>query len=202
MKTHVKDRMLPSSHVEVQSFMRSSDQGKVRKVKGGKWQAKHAAVRSAGLRPCSRVPAMPLRSARELEVWQLACARGGGSADIIVDLTQGIDRIHPRSDGVCPTIAPRGCLRFGVLGRPILACEELFLHGVPLHRVSVPWSISDVALGRLGGNTMRLHCVGFVMLVGPMMLRDIRPASMEPPPGRTKIVCINAASSPKRRRLA
>jgi len=96
VKTHIKDRMLPNSHVEVQNFMRSSDQGKVRKVKGGRWQAKHAAVRSAGLRPCSRVPAMLVRSARELEVWQLACASGGGSADIIVDVTQGIDSIQER----------------------------------------------------------------------------------------------------------
>ena len=40
------------------------------------------------------------------------------------------------------------------------------LHGFPVHRMRIPVSIDDVALARLGGNTMHLKPVGLPVSLG------------------------------------
>ena len=51
-------------------------------------------------------------------------------------------------------------------GRPVAPIEKLILHGSPVHRMKIPASIDDVALARLGGNTMHLKSVGLAVLLG------------------------------------
>ena len=123
---------------------------------------------------------------------------GRSAADVIVDVTQSIDRVHPRTDGVCPTITPRGIICVGALGRPVLPCEKLLLHGFPLHRMKLPRTISERGLGKLGGNTMHLKSIGSAILLGTSLLRDPLPkpsGGVDPPRGVVKAVFVNR--SPK-----
>ena len=57
----------------------------------------------------------------------------------------------------------------------MLGCEKLLLHGFPLHRMQIPTSISSTSLGLLGGNTMHLHCIGIVLLMGIALLKERLP---------------------------
>ena len=213
---HAKSLMLSNNDPHVQDQLRKIFRAKSLRVargSGTKWQAKHALARSAQVptfrnvsnRPSSSarvqgfrsVPTMPLSSARQQEVWQMTSA-GRSAADVIVDVTQSIDRVHPRTDGVCPTITPRGIICVGALGRPVLPCEKLLLHGFPLHRMKVPRNISERGLGKLGGNTMHLKSIGSAILLGTSLLRDPLPkpsGGADPPRGVVKAVFVNR--SPK-----
>ena len=51
-------------------------------------------------------------------------------------------------------------------GRPVAPIEQAILNGFRVHRMRVPASIGDVALARLGGNTMHLKSVGLAVLHG------------------------------------
>ena len=175
VKDHVSNRMLPNDHPEVLAFRRKQDQTPRRPPAGVKWQEAHAKLRQqvpvfrGGLQ--SR---MPLASARQRDVWTLLLQRAGAK-DIIADVSQSLDRQHPRRDGVSPTITPRGVLCVGSLDRIVIPIEKLLLHGFPIHRVSIPSSVSNEALGKMGGNTMHLQRVGLALLMGISLLRDPLP---------------------------
>ena len=159
---------------------------------------------------------MPLSSKRQREVWQLA-QEAQMSSDIIVDVSQSIERAHVRTSGVCPTITPGGVICVGTAGRPVLPCEKLILHGFPLHRMKIPGNISDQALGKIGGNTMHLQSVGLAMLIGTSLLKDpVPPIPATCPPSSGEFAVLvdqhksgcgvlaapSEAPSGKRRRLA
>lgn len=216
VKDHITDRLLPRSDPEVQRFLRSQRRTNER-AEGTKWKAKHAAIRSSrGVLEFRGATPMPLSSKRQREVWQLA-QEAHMSSDIIVDVSQSIERAHVRTNGVCPTITPGGVICVGTAGRPVLPCEKLILHGFPLHRMKIPGNISDQALGKIGGNTMHLHSVGLAMLIGMSLLKDpVPPIPATCPPSSGEVAVLveqprrrgisvaapSEAPSGKRRRLA
>ena len=172
VKDHVSTRMLPNDHPEVLAFLRQQAQTRPRREKRTKWQKAHEKFRQ-------QVPAfrgglqstMPLASARQREVWILL-QQQAGTDNIIADVSQSIDCVHPRRDGVSPTITPQGVLCVGSLKRVAIPIEKLLLHGFPIHRVTIPSSVSNDALGKMGGNTMHLQCVGLALLMGISLLKD------------------------------
>ena len=172
---HIEKRMLPNDHPEVAAFWQAEAQ-KRRGRLGSKWQERHQNFQQQvpGFRGAPQ-SSIPLASVRQQELWRLLHQRAG-SKDIIADVSQGIDRQHARIDGVCPTITPRGVICVGVRNRPLVAIEKLVLHGFPMHRVSIPSSVSNEALGKMGGNTMHVQCVGLALLMGISLLRDPLPA--------------------------
>ena len=175
VKDHVSTRMLPNDHPEVLAFLRQRAQTPRRREVGTAWQKAHEKFRKqvpefrGGLQST-----MSLASARQREVWTLL-QRRAGTNNIIADVSQSIDRQHPRRDGVSPTIIPRGVLCVGSLNRVAIPIEKLLLHGFPIHRVSIPSSVSNEALGKMGGNTMHLQCVGLALLMGISLLQDPLP---------------------------
>ena len=188
---HVVDRMLPRNDPEVQKLFRNQVV-QTETSRGSKWQDKHAAYQLSGAVLGFRgATPMPLSSARQREVWRLAQERQK-SSNIIANVSQSIERVHPRTNGVCPTITPGGVLCVGAAGRPILPCEKLLLHGFPLHRMKIPNAISDASLGKMGGNTMHLHCIGLALLMGMSLLRDPVPPAPEQIQGSCKAVCVQA----------
>ncbi len=176
VREHVLHRMLPNHHIEVRAHMQAMAQRQPGRL-GAKWLEKHAEFRQAAGVSVFRggTCSMPLTSPRQQEAWRLLQHTKG--QDIIADLSQAIDRGTCRTNGVCPTITPRGICCVGALGRPVLPCEKLLLHGFPLHRMKIPRGISDHTLGRMGGNTMHLHSIGLALLMGLSLLRDPLPGA-------------------------
>ena len=166
VKQHVRSRMLPKTHEQVREFLRNAATARGQARRGGSKQG--VPVFRGGS------SSMPLSSARQAEAWASAL-RIRGVADVIADVSQSSDRINPRTDGVCPTLTPNGICCVGLCQRPILGCEKLLLHGFPLHRMKIPASISQRALGLLGGNTMHLQCIGLVLLIGIALLKETLP---------------------------
>lgn len=174
VKQHVCKRMLPNTHEQVRQFLRNADTARgqagskqgVPVVRGGSQQG--VPVFRGGRF------SMPLTNARQAEVWA-SVLRSRGVADVIADVSQSFNRCSPRIDGICPTLTPNGKCCVGRSQRPILGCEKLLLHGFPLHRMKIPASISQKALGLLGGNTMHLQCIGLVLLIGIALLKETLP---------------------------
>ena len=149
---HVRQRMLPNTHEHVQT-------------------------RAAAMRKSNRVPVlsgvgskMGFTTSRQHSVFQ--SVQGSRGIDVIADVSQAVGLCHPRADGIRPTLTPTGICYFGLAQRPVLGCEKLWLHGFPLHRMQIPASISQRSLGLLGGNTMHLHCIGIVLLMGIALLKE------------------------------
>ena len=86
--------------------------------------------------------------------------------DLIADVSQSLSRSSPRAGGVCPTLTPKGIVLVQRAGRPVAPIEKWIVHGLHVHRMRIPASIDDVALARLGGNTMHLKSVGLAVLLG------------------------------------
>lgn len=176
---HVRMRMLPNDSLEVQSWMKKTMSTPVPETQetGYKWLQKHEAFRREfGVQGFRGGGAPTVRSARQQDLLcMLTEARG---KDITIDVSQSIDRVSCRTNGVMPTIVPKGVCVVGLLGRPVLPCEKLLLHGFPLHRMRVPSGISDADLGSMGGNTMHLHSVGLALLMGMSLLRDRLPTAL------------------------
>ena len=191
---HIKSRMLPSSAPEVSRFLGLLAQRSSRPAREGtKWQAKHEDF-SRRVLGFSRVPgssanpALPPRQSEALDMLK----QSAGTSDVIVDLSQSIERAHTRTNGVCPTITPRGMFFVGAVGRALVPSEKLLLHGFPLHRMQIPREVPDEALGKMGGNTMHLHAVGLALLMGIRLLRD--PVPVVSPAlflGKTKPVLVS-----------
>ena len=173
VREHIANRMLPNDHPEVLAFLSAAAKKRPGGATGSKWQQKHKQFQQQQVpvfRGCPQSK-MPLASARQQEVWALLRQRAGTN-DLIADVSQSIDRGYARTDGVCPTITPRGILCIGVLNRPVIPIEKLALHGFPIHRMSIPSSVSNEALGKMGGNTMHLHSVRLELLLGISLLQE------------------------------
>ena len=202
VKDHVSTRMLPNDHPEVLAFLRQQAQTPPRLEKGTKWQKAHEKFRQqvpefrGGLQST-----MPLASARQREVWTLL-QRQAGTDNIIADVSQGIDRVRPRRDGVSPTITPQGLLCVGSLKRVAIPIEKLLLHGFPLHRVAIPSSVSNEALGKMGGNTMHLQCVGLALLMGISLLKDPVPMNRAGAERSNRSVAAHVLSLPAKRGMS
>ena len=68
--------------------------------------------------------------------------------------------------------------------------------GFPLHQMRVPKTVSDRALGKMGGNTMHLHSVGLALLMGIRLLKDPVPATgLAVSPRKTKAVFVDIDKS-------
>ena len=53
----------------------------------------------------------------------------------------------------------------------MIRAEKLLVHGFPLHKMAIPCSIAQNQLGNMGGNTMHLMSIGFVLLLGLGLVR-------------------------------
>ena len=160
---HVVKRMLPNNNPQVQAFFQEAAMRK-----------RKASQRGVPVSQSASTSSMPWNTGRQQAVWSRV-QQQMGTNDVIANVSQSISRCSPRTDGVCPTITPNGSFIVGVAQRPVLPCEKLLLNGFPLHRMKIPASVSKAALGRMGGNTMHLHCVGLVLLMGISLLKVTLP---------------------------
>ena len=95
VKDHVSTRMLPNDHPEVLAFLRQQAQTWPRREKRTKWQKAHEKFRQQVLRFRGGLQStMPLASVRAREVWTLH-QRRAGTNNVIADVSQSIDRVHP-----------------------------------------------------------------------------------------------------------
>ena len=95
--------------------------------------------------------------------------------NIIGDFSQSIKRVHPKTDGVSPTVTPNGVIYVEGRGvdRVVMPREKLLLHLFPLHKMNIPQDFPEEDLGKLGGNTMHLKSVGLALTIG-LALSDFR----------------------------
>lgn len=141
-----------------------------------KWKAQHQEfLRAKRLRPVGEVSAcLPSKRMREsFGLWQQHAGPG-----IIGNFSQSIERASVRTDGVCPTITPKGMLYVEGRGvdRLITPREKLAAQLFPLHQMAVPKDFPEEEYGILGGNTMHLKSVGLALLIG-LSLVDCAQAS-------------------------
>ena len=162
--------MLPNSHPEVLKVVatnKPNTRAKARAkavTKEPQWKRKHAAFAAASKVRASGV-AMSLPSERSRDAWRLLQARHGGK-DLVADVSQSVERAAVRTDGCLPTVTPKGTCCVAKLGRSLTGAEKLLVHGFPLHKMVIPRGVTQTDLGNMGGNTMHLKSVGFVMAVG------------------------------------
>ena len=98
----------------------------------------------------------------------LALWRQVVGSDLTGDFSQSLERIHPRTDGVSPTLTPNGVVYVGGrnVDRVITPFEKLVAHLFPVHRMKIPEDFPEEKLGHLGGNTMHLKSVGLALTIG------------------------------------
>ena len=131
-----------------------------------KWPREHEAFRAAKrLRSVGSFSALfPIERMRSA----YSLVRQHAGRDIVGDFSQSIGRVHPRTDGVCPTVTPKALIHVdgrGV-GRIVSPREKLLLHLFPLHQMNIPEDFPEDDLGALGGNTMHLKSVGLALTIG------------------------------------
>ena len=146
------------------------------------WPQQHEAFRLAKrLRPGPASASLPTKRMRS--AYSLLKQQAG--RDIIGDFSQSINRVHPRTDGVCPTVTPNGMIFVGGRGvdRVVTPREKLALHLFPLHKMQIPKDFPEEALGKMGGNTMHLKSVGLALAIG-MALVDF---SRSPPSAKALV---------------
>ena len=172
---HVASRMLVSDSPCVQQYLRSlrsagrgvgeQTRRDVGEQTRRKWPEEHDAFRVAKrLRPGSVSVCLPTE--RMCSAYGLVKQHAG--QDIVGDFSQSIGRVHPRTDGVCPTVTPKAVIHVdgrGV-GRVVTPREKLLLHLFPLHKMQVPPDFLEEDLGTMGGNTMHLKSVGLALTIG------------------------------------
>jgi hypothetical protein len=119
--------------------------------------------------------------------------------DIIVDVSQSAARGFARVTGVSPALCCRSIIMVQKAKRPIMPLEKLLLQGFPVHRMSLPATVSDATLGTLGGNAMHLKSVALALLVG-ILLTDWNRVSPNdfPSPSAPRSVAIYPLGSSKR----
>jgi site-specific DNA-cytosine methylase len=162
--------MLPNSDPEVCKVLASAHKKRngrpgVRATRSPRWRKKHAKFAAAKRVRQSGDGDMAVTTERGRDAWSLLKAHHG-ARKLVADVSQSIERAAVRTDGCLPTITPKGCCCVGDLMRPLIGAEKLLVHGFPLHKMSTPRSLTHAQLGNMGGNTMHLMSVGFVMLVG------------------------------------
>jgi site-specific DNA-cytosine methylase len=100
---------------------------------------------------------------RQVDVFRRALEKHRGQ-DVVVDVSQSVERAQSRADGATPTLTPNGIAIVQRLGRPIAPIEKLLLHGFPIDLMGIPADTKNSVLSRLGGNTMHLKAVSLAML--------------------------------------
>lgn len=157
----IESLMLPAHHPLVRASLEPKGPVKPRAATT-KWRAKHKSIKVGS---GDRVIGL---TERQSQVYQHSVSRGHG--DVVVDVSQSIERAHPHFGGTCGTVTPGGKIMVQRLQRSVLPLEKLMLHLFPVHRMRFP-PMSDADLNLLGGNTMHLKAVGFVLAVGLCLLR-------------------------------
>ncbi len=159
---HIADRMLlrraeelrtrPVQTVSAENTARSQT-----------WVAKHTALGAPvhTALPCPR----SLTTERERCIWAFAVAKYPG-ADLVVDVSQAVDRLHLSTSGQCPCVMPGSKIIVAKVGRMMLPIEKLLVHLFPVHEMHIPASLGGGDIARLGGNTMHLKAVGLALLIG------------------------------------
>ena len=166
-----------------------------------KWREQHAnwlKQRGVEQRSCQREGATPtpdellLHLPRERDLWQnLVMTTNLKPEELVADISQSLGRVPVRSSSL-PTITPGAHIIVGEAKRALSPCEKLLMHGLPLHRMSLPESISDSDLETMGGQMMHLQTVGFAMLIGLALVDWMLPGARKPvevevtPPKRSK----------------
>ena len=171
---HVAERLFLSDSPCVQAYLKKvmskdTEDGKVGRSGSSRgtpaWPQQHEAFRVAKrLRAGTASVGLPTKRMRS--AYHLLKQQAG--KDIIGDFSQSINRVHPRTDGVSPTVTPRGMIFVGGRGvdRVVTPREKLALHLFPLHKMQIPMDFPEEALGNMGGNTMHLKSVGLALAIG------------------------------------
>ena len=179
VRGHAKDILMNTAATKVQEVL------KARKMKAGSLALRCAKkAGSPGVR-ASRgfektgspgVQAIEgLTTPRTWTLWNTVGAKHG-TKELIADVSQSEGRVSTRTDGCLPTVTPGGIVCVSSLGRIIIGAEKLLVHGFPLHEMKIPQHIPDRELGRMGGNTMHLMCIGLALSMSSCLLRDEVPA--------------------------
>ena len=137
---------------------------------------------------------MAVTSERCRDAWRLLTAHHG-ARKLVADVSQSIERAGVRTDGCLPMITPQGCCCVGDLNRPVIGAEKLLVHGFPLHKMSIPQSLTHNKLGKMGGNTMHLMSVGFVMIVGLKLVVSGSQGVSSDAPAQVVFVDVEACSN-------
>ena len=178
MRTHIASRLFSNESPLVQNYLKKlakrhgvEESGSSGKSRTRKWEAQHQAFRTKkGLNrrtTLARVEASGgLTSARMRDA--LALWRQVVGSDLTGDFSQSLERIHPRTDGVSPTLTPNGVVYVGGrnVDRVVTPFEKLVAHLFPVHRMQIPEDFPEEKLGHLGGNTMHLKSVGLALTIG------------------------------------
>ena len=158
----VKDVLLPGTHLRISADHKSSQN-------------------SAASRPGS----LQRLSAKQRERWADHSRRHG--ARVNADVSQSPGRIPSASPGILPTVTPQGRVVVGALSRELLPLEKMIVHGLPVHKMVAPPRLTNAQIGRLGGNTMDVRCVGVAMMLGMSMVEAAPSSSRQP---RKTFVCM------------
>jgi site-specific DNA-cytosine methylase len=177
---HIVDRMLPNTSSDVQKFISTcrTKQPRCSGVRKSdlKWVEQHKCFRTAhgvperGSSSSSASTMAGLSTDRQHDAWDALCHRHGDE-DIITDLSQSLGRAHVHTEGICPTVTPSGVICVKRAHRIMMPIEKLLVHGFPLHRMTIPASVSDSTLASLGGNTMHVKSVGLALVIGLCLVK-------------------------------
>ena len=180
---HAASRLFLSDSPCVQAYLqkiksKASEGGKVGQSGSSRrmpaWPQQHEDFRVAKrLRAGTASVSLPTKRMRS--AYYLLKQQAG--KDIIGDFSQSINRVHARTDGVCPTVTPNGMIFVGGRGvdRVVTPREKLALNLFPPHKMQIPRGFPEEALGKMGGNTMHLKSVGLALAIGMALVDFSRP---------------------------
>ena len=172
-------RLLPENHAwvaEAQSlrearWLSAKERGYPDSRKESKWRERHALwceANNVNVNSTRLVGPCPddlfLHLPRERDLWTKLMLNCQQPAHAVADISQSLDRVKVRHS-VLPTITPGGHVIVGEVKRALAPLEKLLIHGLPLHRMELPDSISSAEWESMGGNMMHLQTVGFACLL-------------------------------------
>ena len=99
---------------------------------------------------------------------------------LAADLSQNLDRCGARTDGVLPTITPKGIFPVPGAGRLLVPVEKLLVHGYPIHTMSFPPTVTEQDIETMGGQTMSIQVVAAATLLALSFVDWVNPASNLP----------------------
>ena len=142
-----------------------------------KWRDQHAAwAELQGLDTDKRTSVkglMPddlyLHLPRERDAWANLMQICSKPRCAVADISQSMARIKV-CDSFLPTITPGGHVIVAQFKRSMAPMEKLLIHGLPLHRMALPSSISDAEWESMGGNMMHLQTVGVAMMLALVLV--------------------------------
>ena len=119
---------------------------------------------------------------RERDAWEKTAATMPPSEQgkLVVDLSQNLGRIPLRRDGTVPTVTPGSRLIIASRKRALLPVEKLILHGFPVSDMTIPHSVSERDMAQMVGNTMAVHTIAAVQLLGLCLVDWCDKAARQP----------------------